>query len=104
MKSVEIARDRMAAERNVSFGPRPLPAGGHGSNALSMPMREDSPAARITPAKLGARTIRFSTVVSGSGFESVQSYLAIRIFIPETMNCNKIEELRELANSLITSY
>jgi hypothetical protein len=30
-------------------------AGGQGSKALSRPIREDSPAARITPAKLGAR-------------------------------------------------
>ena len=29
--------------------------GGQGSRALSVPMREDSPAARITPAKLGER-------------------------------------------------
>ena len=33
----------------------PAICGGQGSKALSVPMREDSPAARITPAKLGAR-------------------------------------------------
>src|ERR1700722_1862845 len=56
MKSVESESERMVAERNVSFvGGCPATAGGQGSRALSAPMREDSPAARITPAKLGAR-------------------------------------------------
>ena len=32
--------------------------GGHGSKALSRPMREDSPAARITPQKAVVRAIR----------------------------------------------
>src|SRR5579862_7673451 len=54
-KSVASARDRIAAERKLSFDRRPASTGGQGSNALSRPMREDSPAARITPAKLGAR-------------------------------------------------
>src|SRR3984885_13685959 len=50
----------MAQDRNVSLGGgHPLSAGGQDSRALSVPIREDSPAARITPAKLGARTIRF---------------------------------------------
>src|ERR1044071_3778155 len=40
----------MAPERKV-----PLP---HGSRALSEPMREDSPAARMTPAKLGERAMK----------------------------------------------
>jgi hypothetical protein len=53
---VESESDRMAADRKVFFdGGCPAVAGGHGSNALSAPMREDSPAARITPAKLAAR-------------------------------------------------
>src|SRR6202021_3258251 len=56
MKSVESERERMVAERNVFFvGGWPATAGGQGSRALSAPMREDSPAARITPAMLGAR-------------------------------------------------
>src|ERR1700687_4114046 len=49
----------MAAERNVCpEGGCPAADGGQGSSALSVPMREDSPAARITPAKLGARDIK----------------------------------------------
>src|ERR1700722_297573 len=56
MKSVESESERIVADRNVSFVRGcPSTAGGQGSNALSAPMREDSPAARITPAKLGAR-------------------------------------------------
>src|SRR5580693_5406473 len=56
MKSVESESERMVAERNVFFvAAWPARAGGQGSRALSAPMREDSPAARITPAKLGAR-------------------------------------------------
>src|SRR6185437_4627562 len=50
----------MLAERNVSV--RAMrgsePCGGQGSRALSRPMRVDSPAARITPQKLGARVMR----------------------------------------------
>src|SRR5690348_10414598 len=49
----------MLAERKVSV--RAMrgsgPCGGQGSSALSRPMREDSPAARITPQKLGAPAI-----------------------------------------------
>src|SRR5437879_3589877 len=56
-KSAEL-RERIAAVRNVSLdGDRPGGAGGQGSRAFSVPMREDSPAARISPAKLGARDI-----------------------------------------------
>src|ERR1700678_4332247 len=56
MKSVESESERMVAERNVFFvGGCPSTAGGQGRRALSAPMREDSPAARITPAKLDAR-------------------------------------------------
>src|SRR5579863_1821006 len=56
MKSVENESDRMAAERKVPLdGGWPGVVGGQGSRALSAPMRDDSPAARITPAKLGAR-------------------------------------------------
>jgi hypothetical protein len=40
-------------DKNVSpDGAWPDDSGGQGSNALSVPMREDSPAARMTPAKL----------------------------------------------------
>src|SRR6202167_3220479 len=57
-KSVAGASERIAAERNVSLhGPCPVASGGHGSKALSRPMREDSPAARITPAKLAAKVM-----------------------------------------------
>jgi hypothetical protein len=56
MKSVDRDNDRIAEERKVSVeGGCPALCGGQGSSALSVPMREDSPAARITPAKLGAR-------------------------------------------------
>jgi hypothetical protein len=49
----------MAAERNVSLD-NALPAfkGGHGKSALSVPMREDSPAARMTPPKVEARIMQ----------------------------------------------
>jgi hypothetical protein len=51
--------DRIAAERNVLLeGACPAVGGGHGSKALSLPIREDSPAARITPPKLAARVMR----------------------------------------------
>src|ERR1700675_1353821 len=60
-KSVARESERIAAERNVALeGAWPAVAGGHGNKALSLPMREELPAARITPAKLGARvTIAF---------------------------------------------
>ena len=52
----------MVAERNVSVVvivvAEPTADGGHGSNALSRPMRVDSPAARITPQKAGVRPMR----------------------------------------------
>src|SRR5437660_3803055 len=55
-KSVERARERIAAERKLSDdGTCRSDVGGHGSSALSRPMREDSPAARMTPAKLTDR-------------------------------------------------
>src|SRR5712675_3622046 len=58
-KSVESEKEWMAAERNVCpEGGCPAADAGQGSSALSVPMREDSPAARITPAKLGARDIK----------------------------------------------
>lgn len=44
-RSVTRCKASMAEERNVP--PR------HGNSALSRPMREDAPAARITPAKDG---------------------------------------------------
>ena len=47
----------MAAERNVPLSAVPAGCGGHGSNACSRPMCKDSPAARITPQKLGVRPI-----------------------------------------------
>jgi hypothetical protein len=48
----------MAAERNVSLDSDWLAGdGGHGKRDLSVLMRVDSPAARITAAKLGARDI-----------------------------------------------
>src|SRR3954466_7610016 len=52
-KSVERDNERIAAERKVSFVPSE--EGGHGSSALSLPMRVDSPAAKMTPAKLAER-------------------------------------------------
>ena len=58
-KSVAGERERIAAERNVSPDRALLSvAGGHGSRALSLPMREESPAARIIPAKLAAMVMR----------------------------------------------
>jgi hypothetical protein len=49
----------MAAARNVSVGwGWPGNDGGHGNRALSVPIREDSPAARMTPAKLGDRDMK----------------------------------------------
>src|SRR5215469_6508677 len=48
-RSVRGCKARMAAERNVP--PR------HGSSALSRPMRDDAPAARMTPANEGARAM-----------------------------------------------
>ena len=46
----------MAAERNVSLDSDwPAGDGGHGNRDLSVLIRVDSPAARITAAKLGAR-------------------------------------------------
>src|SRR5262249_39969767 len=54
-KSVERMSDFMAAERNVPLAsPCAWAFGGHGSRALSRPMRDDSPAARIRPAKVAA--------------------------------------------------
>jgi hypothetical protein len=54
-KSVDRISDLIAADRKVSLeGICALEVGGHGSKALSRPMREDSPAARISPAKLDA--------------------------------------------------
>src|SRR5579859_3056791 len=65
-KSVERVSDRIAAERNVSFeGACPATCGGQGSSALSVPMREDSPAARMTPAKLGERDMLRKIAESG---------------------------------------
>jgi hypothetical protein len=49
---------RIAAERKVSAGAEFAEDGGHGRRALSRPMREDSPAARITPQRLVERAIR----------------------------------------------
>src|SRR5208337_2230296 len=50
-------------ERNVSAvtaetASEPEDAGGQGSSALSRPMREDSPAARITPQRAKDRAMR----------------------------------------------
>src|ERR1700686_2721799 len=57
-KSVARKNVRIAAERNVSLeGICAAEAGGHGNKALSLPMREESPAARIKPAKLEARVM-----------------------------------------------
>src|ERR1700736_1397193 len=59
MKSVESEKEWMAAERNVRPEDGcPAADGGQASRALSVPMRKDSPAARITPAKLGARDMK----------------------------------------------
>src|SRR5579864_6020851 len=54
-KSVAADKERIADDRKVPLEADCSEAGGQGSKALSRPMREDSPAARITPAKLGAR-------------------------------------------------
>src|SRR5579872_653129 len=57
-KSVCSDRLRIAAERKVSLdGDRPSEFGGQGSRALSRPIRDDSPAARMRPTKLSARGI-----------------------------------------------
>ena len=50
------SKARMAAERSVGPGWGVMPGGdgGQGSIALSVPMREDSPAARMRPQRLGA--------------------------------------------------
>jgi hypothetical protein len=49
----------MAADRKVSLEVDcPAADGGHGSKALSLPIREESPAARIKPAKLEARVMQ----------------------------------------------
>jgi hypothetical protein len=46
----------MAEDRKLSFEAAPAPGvGGHGSRALSRPILEDSPAAKMMPAKLAAR-------------------------------------------------
>ena len=49
-------RERIATDKKVSpeNGTR-FATGGHGNSALSDPMREDSPAANMTPHQLGAR-------------------------------------------------
>src|SRR6476469_2772122 len=47
-RSQYVEKARIIAERNVPLPEVPL---GHGSSALSRPMRDDSPAARITPQK-----------------------------------------------------
>src|SRR6266849_10882518 len=58
-RSVKGLRARMVAETNVSpENGMPDATGGHGSRALSEPMRVDSPAASITPHQLGARLMR----------------------------------------------
>src|SRR5450755_3698655 len=65
-KSVASSRERIAADRKVSFdGSCPSTCGGQGSSALSVPMREDSPAARMTPAKLGERAMLRKIAESG---------------------------------------
>jgi len=54
--SVAELKQRIAADKKVSpeNGTR-FATGGQGNSALSDPMREDSPAANITPHQLGAR-------------------------------------------------
>src|SRR5215475_6566272 len=55
-KSADRVSDLMAEDRKVSFEAAAAPgAGGHGSRALSRPIREDSPAAKMMAAKLAAR-------------------------------------------------
>lgn len=55
-KSVDIDSDRIAADRKVSLDrEEPSTVGGQVKSALSRPMREDSPAAKINPAKLTDR-------------------------------------------------
>jgi hypothetical protein len=50
--------EAIAADKKVSLdGNCPGSDGGQGSKALSVPMREDSPAANINPAKLGERAM-----------------------------------------------
>src|SRR5260221_2475720 len=82
MKSVASVRERIAAERNVSFeGGSPASFGGQGSRALSVPMREESPAARITPAKLGNRAmLRTITESRGKVSEPRHSDLVVFLF------------------------
>src|SRR5579864_7408849 len=54
-RSVGSDKDSMAAERNVPAVPAPSALGGQGKSALSVPIRRESPAARITPHRLKAR-------------------------------------------------
>src|SRR5579863_2603682 len=70
-KSQVSPRERMVADRNVSgeaWEEASLPGviGGQGSRALSVPMREDSPAARIRAAKLGERGM-LRTIAESAG-------------------------------------
>jgi len=65
-KSVERERDRIAADRKLAVGGTGgSDVGGHGRSALSLPMREDSPAARMTPAKLTDRDMVRKIAESG---------------------------------------
>src|SRR5579885_371385 len=83
-KSVTKASEWIAADRNVSW--EMLSPGGHGRRALSLPMRDDSPAARMTPAKLGARSMlrkiaeTCEKVSDGRDQSAVESY-AVTLFL-----------------------
>src|SRR5215475_6710128 len=57
-KSVVRVSNCIAAERKVSPAGFSSVPGGQESKALSRPIREDSPAAKITPAKLGDRAMQ----------------------------------------------
>src|SRR6478752_3329498 len=78
-KSVAADNDRIAEERNVPLEADCSEAGGQGSKALSRPIREDSPAARITPAKLGARDMLGKIAERG---DNVSAWNQRRVVLP----------------------
>src|SRR5271156_4413179 len=76
-KSVADESERIAAESNVSLEALcPASRGGHGNRALSRPMRDDFPAAWITPAKLAARVMqrRYQGTAGNCRFLGCPSY------------------------------
>ena len=66
----------MAEERKVSWEETGSADGGQGSRAFSRPMREDSPAARMTPAKPGERDMLRKIAESG---DKVSAWNQLRV-------------------------